>query len=201
LAASFITSCPPGNAPLPFTPFPGLSYDATASCKASKARSKRGLVCRAPKPGQAGGPKGGGYGGNNGGNKPGNIGGYGNGGAPDYPMAPSACEKVAGDSITLTVTGNSTMIPSGSFVTFVSGLVVSSVQGSASGSSVNVAIPEGVSGQTYVFITSAAAADNALDSTTVVAGPAIVEGMLLCLRVRIEALTSCSGPPCPCCEP
>lgn len=82
---------------------------------------------------------------------------------------------MAGDNIVLTVGSNST-IPAGSYVTFVSGLAVASVQGTVTGQSIAVAIPEVASGQTYVFITSAAAADNKLDTTTVVAGPAIVEG-------------------------
>ena len=99
-------------------------------------------------------------------------------------MDPPACVKAAGDSITLTVgamaggNGTAPAVPAGAFVTFVSGLAVSSVPaGSVSGANVMATIPAGVSGQTYVFVTSAAA-NGKLDSTTVVAGPAIVEGEL-----------------------
>jgi hypothetical protein len=82
---------------------------------------------------------------------------------------------MAGDNIVLTVASNTT-IPSGFYVTFVSGLAVTSVQGTANGQNVNVAIPATASGQTYVFITNAPASNGKLDITTVVAGPAIVEG-------------------------
>ncbi|KPI40501.1 Protein rds1 [Cyphellophora attinorum] len=165
LAAAFITSCPATNPPLPFTPLPGLTYNATQSCAVPKIR-KRSITCRAPKP------------------KPsGTEGGYPSGTATATPiptptgnstMNPVTCEKFAGDSIVLTAAGNGTL-PATTYATFVSGLNVASVQAaSVVGQSVTVAIPAAAMGQTYVFLTSAAAAGK-LDSTTIIAGPAIVE--------------------------
>lgn len=179
-------SCPAGNAPLPFVPFPGLAYNAT--CSAPKIR-KRGIACRSPKPSSTVSPggnnNGGGYGNGNGnGNGNGYENGNGNGhGAqptqthqpyPTYTPTPM-CEKVAGDSIQLTAAGNNTL-PATTYVTFVSGLGVTSAQGTVSGRTVSVAIPAAAMGQTYVFLTSAAAANGKLDTTTVLNGPAIVEG-------------------------
>ena len=66
-------------------------------------------------------------------------------------------------------------IPSGSFVTFVSGLNVVSVQGKIEGADIYVAIPAVAMGQTYVFITSMDV-EGALVDGAVLFGPAIVEG-------------------------
>lgn len=172
LASAFIVSCPADNPPLPFTPLPGLTYDMS-SCNAPKIR-KRGLACRAPKPRPGQGGKGD--------DKPTNTSpDYNNGGHggkpehPPYPTQTPVCEKTAGDNIVVTVAGNTT-IPAGSYLTFVSGLAVSSVPANVNGQKVNAAIPATAMGQTYVFVTNAAAANNKLDISTVIAGPAIVEG-------------------------
>ena len=80
----------------------------------------------------------------------------------------------AGASIVLTASGP---IPAGSYVTFISGLDVVSVQGAIEGDNITVVIPAVASGQTYALITSK---DNekTLDDTSVLFGPAIVEGKL-----------------------
>ena len=149
-------------------PQPALAYNATESCpKTSTRRSKRSILCRAPKPGSPGYNNGGGY--NGGKNETGN--GW-NGG--DHPTPePMACELVAGGNVVFTA--NAT-IPAGAYVTFVSGLDVASVQGTISGSNIAAQIPAIALGQTYVLITSAAAAGGKIDPATVVAGPAIIEG-------------------------
>lgn len=66
-------------------------------------------------------------------------------------------------------------IPSGDFfVTFISGLDILPVKASSvDGGMIMAAVPEGISGQSYVFLTS----DNSgvVNDTTVLAGPAILE--------------------------
>lgn len=69
---------------------------------------------------------------------------------------------------------NST-VPAGSFLTFVSGLTVVSVPAQGSGSTVTAAIPQGVTGQAYVMVTSADSKGK-FDASAVLFGPAILEG-------------------------
>lgn len=71
-------------------------------------------------------------------------------------------------------TANAT-IPAGSFVTFVSGLSVTSVKGTVSGKTISAAIPSGDAGQIYVFVTSKDA-EGTLADRSVLFGPAILEG-------------------------
>lgn len=164
---------------MPFTPFPALTYNATETCgPIVYRRSKRSLACRSNY-GKGGKGSGSGSGSNNGGdyNNGGNGGKGGDWNGHHYPEpTPSnMCEVSAGSNVVLTAAAGNSTIPAGSFLTFVSGLDVVSVPGTVSGSNIAAQIPAVAAGQTYVFITSAAAA-GALDSTTVVAGPAIVEG-------------------------
>ena len=68
--------------------------------------------------------------------------------------------------------------PAGKYVTFVSGITITSVAiEDAMGSSVTVTIPKGVEGQSYVFITSkdVSGGPGALTDDAIVAGPAIIE--------------------------
>ncbi len=67
-------------------------------------------------------------------------------------------------------------IPAGSYVTFVNGLAVTSVQGTINGSSVSVQIPAGLGGQTYAFI-SGSDVEGTFTDSTVLFGPAVLEGM------------------------
>ena len=69
-------------------------------------------------------------------------------------------------------------IPQGSFVSFVSGLSVVSVQAQISSKQAAAAVPAGVSGQTYVFVTNKEISDNMLSADSILFGPAILEGML-----------------------
>lgn len=66
-------------------------------------------------------------------------------------------------------------IPQGSFLTFVSGLSTISVQGNVAGTVIEAAVPETISGQSYVFITKTAISGTILDGD-VIAGPAVLEG-------------------------
>lgn len=59
-------------------------------------------------------------------------------------------------------------------MTFASGLSVISEQGSINGKTVSAAIPAGVSGQTYVFITSKSENGTVADAD-ILFGPAILE--------------------------
>jgi hypothetical protein len=63
----------------------------------------------------------------------------------------------------------------GHYLTFVSGLAIKSVM--VEGDSLTVAIPEGISGQSYVFLTDAdvSGGPGSLSDSTIVAGPAIIE--------------------------
>jgi hypothetical protein len=83
---------------------------------------------------------------------------------------------MAGASIMLTAAND---VPAGSFVTFVSGLMITSVKPSSmDGANVQVMIPSKAQGQTYVFITKSDIEGMFTDSA-VLFGPAILEGILL----------------------
>jgi hypothetical protein len=112
LAASFITSCPSTNAPLPFKAFPALSSDSGSPL------------------------------------------------AMDMPAAFS----FKGDA-------------AGKYLTFVSGLVISSVPIKGKGDKFTVTIPMGIEGQSYVFLTSkdVSGGPGNLTDAAIVAGPAVIE--------------------------
>ncbi|KAF7511008.1 hypothetical protein GJ744_005554 [Endocarpon pusillum] len=65
----------------------------------------------------------------------------------------------------------------GKYATFVSGLTVTSVMIEHSGDSFEVVIPEGISGQSYVFVTNAdvTGGPGSLTDSAINAGPAVVE--------------------------
>lgn len=66
-------------------------------------------------------------------------------------------------------------IAQGSFVSFVSGLAVVSVQANIAGQQAVVTVPAGVAGQVYTFITNRSIDDNKLVADAISFGPAIVE--------------------------
>ena len=108
LAAMFIVSCPAKNAPLPFTAFPTLAYDGKmCTCEEPDCSSPSVYVKRDDMVGNAW-PKSW-YGGGN-----------------KYSCAPPS----PGAKVMFTA---SKKIPAGSYVTFVNGLIVTSVQGQISG--------------------------------------------------------------------
>lgn len=92
-------------------------------------------------------------------------------GAPSYAAMPPS----AGDTVSFTAVSK---IPAGSYLTFVNGLVVTSVSATIKGKSASGAIPSTITGgQTYVFVTSK---DVEGDFSTVfdqfvLFGPAIIE--------------------------
>jgi hypothetical protein len=162
LASMFIVSCPPSNAPLPFTAFPYLATN--------------GKVCTCEEP-QCGDPS-----------------QYIKRGAPWYS---STCgPPSAGDTVSFTAVGK---IPAGSYLTFVNGLVVTSIPASISGMSQcfpvqgnhlvahtdailgSVAtgkVPATIlGGQTYVFVTSLDLEGDFTDfsDAAVLFGPAVLE--------------------------
>jgi hypothetical protein len=67
-----------------------------------------------------------------------------------------------------------TAIPEQFFITFVSGLDIVSVPGQNAGGVLSAVIPAKAQGQTYAFVTNAAASGSLVDSS-VIAGPAILE--------------------------
>lgn len=154
----FIKSCPASNPPLPFVPFPTLSYAPSPAC-----------YCEGPEcaSGATGMRQSGRQNQNHGWQ---NWGPSGTG--ADRPAPTPACSPPsAGASITLTAASD---IPANSFVTFVSGLAVTSVRGTITGRSVSAVIPSTASGQTYVFV-SKTNQTGTLDGASVLFGPAIVE--------------------------
>jgi hypothetical protein len=66
-------------------------------------------------------------------------------------------------------------IAQGSFLTFVSGLTTISVQASISGTVLEAAVPDSISGQSYVFVTKTAMTGMIMDGD-ILAGPAVLEG-------------------------
>ena len=159
IAAAFIKSCPANNPPLPFMAYPAL----TVETKPSETESSPEKHARRDW-------------------------GHGYDWKPAEPteVYPSPCE---GEEIKVSTEKD---IPAGSYITIVSGLTVVSVQGAYSGenydscsairtninartgNSASFKIPEGVSGQSYVFVTNKDV-EGTFDSKAVVAGPAIIE--------------------------
>lgn len=169
LAAMFITSCPQGNAPLPFVPFPTLTYSANgagtceqADCSPSAQIKKRGnynawtAAEGSPAPAASSATT------SSARSSPTSSNPSGSNAAPP----PSA-----GATINLVAASN---IPAGSYVTFVSGLSIVSVKGVISGANIRVQIPAVAAGQTYVFI-SKTDQEGTLVDANVLFGPAIVE--------------------------
>lgn len=166
IAAAFIKSCPASNPPLPFKAYPAL----TVETKPSETESPPEMHQRRDW----------GHGGDwkpeQGSWKP----------AEPTEVYPSPCE---GEDIMVSTEMD---IPKGSYITIVSGLTVVSVMGEYSGEnhtsyraiptntnvrtgkSASFKIPEGVSGQSYVFVTNKDV-EGTFDSKAVVAGPAIIE--------------------------
>lgn len=144
LALAFIDSCPPGNPTLPFTAFPSLAYDGK-TCTCEQP------ICGNPsayiKRDHESYP-------------------WGNNGDGKYCKAP-----LSGATVSFTAMKK---IPAGSYVTFVNGLVVTSVKGTVSGKTITAKIPAGLGGQTYVFATKSDV-EGTFDDTQVLFGPAILE--------------------------
>lgn len=69
-------------------------------------------------------------------------------------------------------------IAEGHFVSFVSGLAVVSVPAQIAGQQASAAVPAGVAGQVYCFITNRSIDDNKLPADAIAFGPAIVESEL-----------------------
>lgn len=88
------------------------------------------------------------------------------------PVKSSCSPPTAGQSITLTAAST---VKGGCYLTFVSGLSVVSVPATVSGTSVSGVIPSVVEGQSYVFVTNSDQ-EMSLNSTSILFGPAIVEG-------------------------
>ena len=174
LAASFIVSCPANNTALPFKAFPSLTAtDPACSCEgptcyatflqkrqstsiaslppqcnsllSTTIRTPDQCISDAIKPPQNGNLIGGGA---------------------------TLCRPPAsGATVTFTAAD---AVSAGSFLTFISGLAVLSVQAQISGNMIAATIPDGISGQTYVMVTSADA-QGKFDASTVLFGPAVLE--------------------------
>ncbi|KAG0648997.1 hypothetical protein D0Z07_5000 [Hyphodiscus hymeniophilus] len=89
-----------------------------------------------------------------------------------YPSLTLVTGEPTAENVTIMLTPK--MMPSGTaYATFVSGLDILPVPVTVSGDSVSAVVPVGVSGQSYVFLTS----DNSgnLTDASILAGPAIIE--------------------------
>ncbi|KAF2480016.1 ferritin-like domain-containing protein, partial [Neohortaea acidophila] len=93
------------------------------------------------------------------------------GGWPNPGNNNAAAPVQQGATITLT---SAAKIPAGSYVTFISGLTVTSVKGNVNGKSISVKIPTGLSGQSYAFVTNQDV-EGTFNDKAVIAGPAVVE--------------------------
>lgn len=175
LATSFITECPASNAPLPFAAFPALkSNQPPCTCEGPDCSS--GLFqkrethvaplmatciepfskairtqdeCVSSTVAQ--------------------------GGANSSTSSLVDCRPPsAGDSVSFTAAHS---VPAGSFVTFVSGLVIVSVAAQGNESTVFAAVPQGIAGQAYVMVTKTDL-QGKFDAGSVLFGPAVLEGKL-----------------------
>ncbi|KAK5086204.1 hypothetical protein LTR70_007449 [Exophiala xenobiotica] len=177
LAAAFIVSCPASNAALPFTAFPSLAYNgpscycegpicssylfekrddlstwhdvslATDMSASSKTEDTSSMMTKTETS-------------------------YSSKTASPAATATASCKPPSAGATVSFTAGSS--IPTGSFVTFVSGLMVVSVPGSVSDMTVSATIPAGISGQTYVMVTSRDV-EGSIDDTAILFGPAILE--------------------------
>jgi hypothetical protein len=154
LAASFIVSCPSTNAALPFTAFPSLALDGTFCTCEEPSCAPSQITKREPWESWEATTT------------------Y----SAPAPSATAYCSPpMAGGTIMLTAGKH---VPDGSYVTFVSGLMIVSVKPSkVDGTNVYVTIPSAARGQTYVFITSSDI-EGVFTDSAVLYGPAIVEGKL-----------------------
>lgn len=83
-----------------------------------------------------------------------------------------AAGPAAGSKVSFTAASS---VPAGSFITFVSGLTITSVAGTINGNSISAAIPSTIEGgQTYVFVSNAKQ-EKTFSGTAVLFGPAIIE--------------------------
>lgn len=149
----FIKSCPASNPALPFTAFPTLTYAPNPACYCEEPDCAPNAAMRHSAPKNQ--------------NHDWQQWGSGSKPAPAAGCAPPS----ANAQITLTAASD---IPANSYVTFVSGLSIVSVQGTISGKSVMVAIPASAAGQTYAFISKTNQTSTFVDAN-VLFGPAIVE--------------------------
>ena len=147
----FIVKCPASNPPLPFKAFPYLTTNGkVATCEEPQCGDPSVYVKR--------------------------DGSYG--GAPAYgpPGGYSqAAPPSAGDTVSFTAVAN---IPAGSYVTFVNGLVITSVKGAINGKVISAKIPATIiGGQTYVFVTNKDLEGDftAYTDAAVLFGPAVLE--------------------------
>ncbi|TKA22028.1 hypothetical protein B0A50_08409 [Salinomyces thailandicus] len=151
LASLFIVSCPAGSPPLPFTANPALQVNGdTCTCEEPEC-SKSSRWHRKGRGWNKGWPK-------------------------NWRDNSNYCQPPrAGDTASFTAaTTDSATLPNNVFVTFVSGLSVTSVPGQVSGSTIKATIPPIAMGQTYVFI-SKSDVENTFDQSQVLFGPAVLE--------------------------
>lgn len=180
LAASFIVSCPDSNEPLPFTPFASLSTSEQQGCNSSSSQSNQvnmtvsasstSTPAVAASTATASNPQ------CSHKNTRASTTQSSQSKAPytnSTVAATASCGALsAGAPVAFTA---ASAIPSGSFVTFVSGLTVVSMMGQVNDVSITATIPPGISGQSYVFVTSSDA-QGKIDDAAVLFGPAILEG-------------------------
>lgn len=165
LAASFIVECPASNVALPFTAFPALKVDDSGCGNQKGGKWNKWRNYRRTDDDKK---------------KHDNM--KDNYNPDDYDKWDQTYNEwkkelvcpvpKVGDSATF---HSDCEIPQGSFLTFVSGLTTISIQASISGTVAEAAVPETISGQSYVFVTKTAVTGTIADGD-VIAGPAVLEG-------------------------
>ena len=168
----FIVSCPSSNMALPFTPYPTLTYTGQVATDETGSSGSGSYQLKARN-----------YGGRN----------KSSWGKHWHDNSNSVAPPSAGAKVTFSVMDKN--LPQGSYVTFVSGLMVVSVKGSVNGKSpslyssvpslsahndcvtgkkISATIPSAAQGQTYVFVTSSSVT-SLTDASVILYGPAILE--------------------------
>ena len=91
-----------------------------------------------------------------------------------FPTLTGGSASPAIEGTSLSFTGPSA-ISAGSFLTFVSGLTITSVSATISDTSITASVPTGLGGQTYVMVTSKDVSGGTINDADVLMGPAIIE--------------------------
>lgn len=192
LAASFIVSCPDSNEPLPFTSFASLSMSEQQGCNSSPSQnSQMNTTAIASSPSSS---------------TPAVTASTATANNPQCSSHKNATASTTQSSQSTAPFTNSTIaatascgalsagasvaftagssIPPGSFVTFVSGLSVVSMMGEVNDVAISAMIPPGISGQSYVFVTSSDT-QGKIDDAAVLFGPAVLEGK----QIRVLVLS------------
>ncbi|KAI7264014.1 hypothetical protein KC345_g8972 [Hortaea werneckii] len=167
IAAMFIDQCPSDNPSLPFTAYPALTVKGdTCNCEQDSCKDHQYKKREPGLLGDGGLLSDGGL--------------LGKDGLVDELLGHNddlmqCSPPMAGATVSFNAaTSDQASLPADPYLTFVSGLSVTSVKAQVDGSTVSAAIPDIAMGQTYVFVSSSDV-EGSLDNSQVVFGPAVLE--------------------------